>query len=115
MLIEYVSANPTGDLHIGHARNGAVGATLSNIMDFAGYDVTREYYINDAGNQINNLARSIEARYFEALGQGLNMPEDGYNGKDIKVIGEELAEAHPEYKDLDETARISKFRDLYTA
>ena len=112
VLIEYVSANPTGDLHIGHARNGAVGATLSNIMDFAGYDVTREYYINDAGNQINNLARSIEARYFEALGQGLNMPEDGYNGKDIKVIGEELAEAHPEYKDLDETARISKFRDL---
>ena len=112
VLIEYVSANPTGDLHIGHARNGAVGATLSNIMDFAGYDVTREYYINDAGNQINNLARPIEARYFEALGQGLNMPEDGYNGKDIKVIGEELAEAHPEYKDLDETARISKFRDL---
>ncbi|QQD84742.1 arginine--tRNA ligase [Jeotgalicoccus sp. ATCC 8456] len=112
VLIEYVSANPTGDLHIGHARNGAVGATLSNIMDFAGYDVTREYYINDAGNQINNLARSIEARYFEALGQGLNMPEDGYNGKDIKVIGEKLAEAHPEYKDLDETARISKFRDL---
>lgn len=112
VLIEYVSANPTGDLHIGHARNGAVGATLSNIMDFVGYDVTREYYINDAGNQINNLARSIEARYFEALGQGLNMPEDGYNGKDIKVIGEELAEAHPEYKDLDETARISKFRDL---
>lgn len=112
VLIEYVSANPTGDLHIGHARNGAVGATLSNIMDFAGYDVTREYYINDAGNQINNLARSIEARYFEALGQDLNMPEDGYNGKDIKVIGEELAEAHPEYKALDESERISKFRDL---
>lgn len=112
VLIEFVSANPTGDLHIGHARNASVGATLSNIMDFAGYDVTREYYINDAGNQINNLAKSIEARYFEALGDGLNMPEDGYNGKDIKVIGEKLASEHPEYKDLEEAERISKFRDL---
>src|SRR5699024_10261905 len=112
ILIEFVSANPTGDLHIGHARNASVGATLSNIMDFAGYDVTREYYINDAGNQINNLAKSIEARYFEALGDGLNMPEDGYNGKDIKVIGEKLASEHPEYKNLEEAERISKFRDL---
>ena len=112
VLIEFVSANPTGDLHIGHARNASVGATLSNIMDFAGYDVTREYYINDAGNQINNLAKSIEARYFEALGEALNMPEDGYNGKDIKVIGEKLASEHPEYKDLEEAERISKFRDL---
>ena len=112
VLIEFVSANPTGDLHIGHARNASVGATLSNIMDFAGYDVTREYYINDAGNQINNLAKSIEARYFEALGEELNMPEDGYNGKDIKVIGEKLASEHPEYKTLEEAERISKFRDL---
>ncbi|CEA02908.1 Arginine--tRNA ligase [Jeotgalicoccus saudimassiliensis] len=112
VLIEFVSANPTGDLHIGHARNASVGATLANIMDFAGYDVTREYYINDAGNQINNLAKSIEARYFEALGEELNMPEDGYNGKDIKVIGEKLASEHPEYKDLEEAERISKFRDL---
>ena len=112
VLVEFVSANPTGDLHIGHARNAAVGATLSNILDFAGYDVTREYYINDAGNQINNLALSIEARYFEALGQDLNMPEDGYNGKDIKVIGESLAKEHPEYKDLDQKERIAEFRNL---
>ncbi|WP_035785188.1 MULTISPECIES: arginine--tRNA ligase [Jeotgalicoccus] len=112
VLIEFVSANPTGDLHIGHARNASVGATLSNILDFAGYDVTREYYINDAGNQINNLAKSIEARYFEALGEALKMPEDGYNGKDIKVIGEKLASEHPEYKDLEQAERISKFRDL---
>lgn len=112
VLIEFVSANPTGDLHIGHARNASVGATLSNILDFAGYDVTREYYINDAGNQINNLAKSIEARYFEALGEALKMPEDGYNGKDIKVIGEKLALEHPEYKDLEQAERISKFRDL---
>ena len=112
VLVEFVSANPTGDLHIGHARNAAVGATLSNILDFAGYDVTREYYINDAGNQINNLALSIEARYFEALGQDLNMPEDGYNGKDIKIIGESLAKEHPEYKDLDQKERIAEFRNL---
>ena len=112
VLVEFVSANPTGDLHIGHARNAAVGATLSNILDFAGYDVTREYYINDAGNQINNLALSIEARYFEALGQDLNMPEDGYNCKDIKVIGESLAKEHPEYKDLDQKERIAEFRNL---
>ena len=112
VLVEFVSANPTGDLHIGHARNAAVGATLSNILDFAGYDVTREYYINDAGNQINNLALSIEARYFDALGQDLNMPEDGYNGKDIKVIGESLAKEHPEYKDLDQKERIAEFRNL---
>lgn len=68
ILLEYVSANPTGDLHIGHARNAAVGDSLANILIAAGYDVTREYYINDAGNQITNLARSIETRFFEALG-----------------------------------------------
>ena len=66
VLLEFVSANPTGSLHIGHARNAAVGDTLANILDFAGYSVTREYYINDAGNQIYNLALSINARYFEA-------------------------------------------------
>ena len=64
ILLEYVSANPTGDLHIGHARNASVGDSLANILIAAGYNVTREYYINDAGNQITNLARSIEARYF---------------------------------------------------
>src|SRR5690606_16344631 len=66
--VEFVSANPTGDLHLGHARGASVGDSLCNVLDFAGYDVSREYYINDAGNQINNLALSIEARYFEALG-----------------------------------------------
>src|SRR5699024_1113264 len=76
ILLEYGSANLTGDLHIGHARNAAVGDTLANILEAAGYNVTREYYINDAGNQITNLARSIEARYFEALGDdSFEMPE----------------------------------------
>lgn len=113
ILLEYVSANPTGDLHIGHARNAAVGDTLANILEAAGYNVTREYYINDAGNQITNLARSIEARYFEALGDNsFEMPEGGYHGKDIINIGKDLAEKQPEIKDLNEEERIKTFRQL---
>ncbi|MFC3419133.1 arginine--tRNA ligase [Salinicoccus hispanicus] len=112
VLIEYVSANPTGDLHIGHARNASVGDTLANVMAFAGYDVTREYYINDAGNQIENLALSIEARYLEALGQELYMPEDGYMGKDIQVIGERLAKESPELLDTSKEDRIRMFRQM---
>ncbi|MGJ5714714.1 arginine--tRNA ligase [Staphylococcus equorum] len=113
ILVEYVSANPTGDLHIGHARNAAVGDTLSNILEAAGYQVTREYYINDAGNQITNLARSIEARYFEALGDNsFEMPEGGYHGKDIINIGKDLADKQPELKDLSEDERIKTFRQL---
>lgn len=90
--IEFVSANPTGNLHLGHARGAAVGDALCNVLDFAGYEVTREYYINDAGNQVNNLARSIEARYRQALGQQAEMPEDGYHGEDIVGFGKLLAE-----------------------
>ncbi|MGM0837109.1 MAG: arginine--tRNA ligase [Bacillota bacterium] len=90
--VEFVSANPTGDLHLGHARGAAVGDSLCNVLDKAGYDVTREYYINDAGNQINNLALSVEARYFQALGQDAAMPEDGYHGKDIIGIGKAIAD-----------------------
>ncbi len=92
--VEFVSANPTGDLHLGHARGSSVGDSLCNVLDMAGYAVSREYYINDAGNQINNLAWSIEARYFEALGQPLEMPEDGYRGQDIKDIADDLVKEH---------------------
>lgn len=91
VLVEYVSANPTGDLHVGHARNGAVADSLVRIMKKSGYDITREFYVNDAGNQINNLTLSADARYRQALGQDVMMPEDGYNGKDIIVLGEVLA------------------------
>lgn len=90
--VEYVSANPTGSLHLGHARGAAVGDALCNLLEFAGYDVTREYYINDAGQQIANLAASIEARYRQALGQDAEMPEDGYYGDDIKEFAQELAD-----------------------
>lgn len=112
IIVEYVSANPTGDLHIGHARNAAVGDTLSNILSAAGYDVTREYYINDAGKQIENLAQSIEARYDQAMGVDTELPEDGYYGKDIISIGKDLAEKHPEIKDQPEEERIKTFRKL---
>jgi len=112
IIVEYVSANPTGDLHIGHARNAAVGDTLSNVLSSAGYDVTREYYINDAGKQIENLAHSIEARYNQALGLDAELPEDGYYGKDIIAIGKDLAEKHPEIKDQAEEERIKTFRKL---
>jgi arginyl-tRNA synthetase len=90
--VEFVSANPTGSLHLGHARGAAVGDALCNVLSFAGYDVTREYYINDAGNQVNNLAKSIEARYRQTLGQEMEMPEDGYHGEDIVGFAKELAE-----------------------
>nr|WP_285840892.1 arginine--tRNA ligase [Cytobacillus kochii] len=110
--VEFVSANPTGDLHLGHARGAAVGDSLSNILAKAGYDVTREYYINDAGNQINNLAYSVEARYFQALGMEKEMPQDGYHGEDIINIGKTLAKEHGnEYVDYDAQKRFDTFRE----
>ncbi|MED2977613.1 arginine--tRNA ligase [Bacillus swezeyi] len=110
--VEFVSANPTGNLHLGHARGAAVGDSLCNVLEKAGYDVSREYYINDAGNQINNLALSVEARYFEALGKEKPMPEDGYRGEDIKEIGKKLAEEFGDrFLHEDESERLSFFRE----
>ncbi|MEH7248452.1 arginine--tRNA ligase [Neobacillus niacini] len=110
--VEFVSANPTGDLHLGHARGAAVGDSLSNILAKAGYDVSREYYINDAGNQINNLAVSIEARYFQALGLDKPMPKDGYHGADIIGIGKSLAEEFGDkYVNVDGQERFEFFRE----
>ncbi|MGN7385642.1 arginine--tRNA ligase [Sporosarcina sp. SAFN-015] len=109
--VEFVSANPTGDLHLGHARGASIGDSLCNILDFAGFDVSREYYINDAGNQVNNLALSVEARYFQALGLEKEMPEDGYHGQDIIDIGEKLAEEFGDkYVNVGEKERQEFFR-----
>ncbi|MCF6094097.1 arginine--tRNA ligase [Microaerobacter geothermalis] len=109
--VEFVSANPTGSLHLGHARGAAVGSTLCNVLDMAGYDVTREYYINDAGNQVHNLAKSLEARYFQALGQDFPMPEDGYFGQDIVEMGEELAKTYGDtYANGSDEERYTFFR-----
>jgi arginyl-tRNA synthetase len=109
--VEFVSANPTGDLHLGHARGAAVGDSLCNVLAKAGYDVSREYYINDAGNQINNLALSVEARYFQALGMEKDMPADGYHGEDIIGIGKRLAEEYGDkFVNTDEKERFDFFR-----
>ncbi|PID02380.1 MULTISPECIES: arginine--tRNA ligase [unclassified Sporosarcina] len=110
--VEFVSANPTGDLHLGHARGASLGDSLCNILDKAGYDVAREYYINDAGNQINNLALSIDVRYFEALGLEKEMPEDGYRGADIIAIAKGLVEQYGDkYVHVPEEERLAFFRE----
>ncbi|MCY7773073.1 arginine--tRNA ligase [Bacillus licheniformis] len=110
--VEFVSANPTGNLHLGHARGAAVGDSLCNVLEKAGYEVSREYYINDAGNQINNLALSVEARYFQALGKDKPMPEDGYHGEDIKEIGQKLADEFGDrFVHEEESERLAFFRE----
>ena len=90
--IEFVSVNPTGSLHIGHARGAAAGDSMCRILQKAGYDVTKEYYVNDAGNQIHNLALSLEVRYKELFDLDVTMPEDGYNGPEIIALAKELKE-----------------------
>ena len=111
--VEFVSANPTGDLHLGHAKGAAVGDSICRILDAAGYDVTREYYINDAGNQINNLAASLFARYKQAFGIECELPKDGYHGKDIIGIAAKVKEEYGDEflnKDYEEVRQT--FRDI---
>lgn len=85
ILVEFVSANPTGPMHIGNARGGAIGDCLASVLDAAGYYVQREFYVNDAGNQIEKFATSLEVRYLNLCGQNIEMPEDAYHGEDITV------------------------------
>jgi len=92
VMVEFVSANPTGPLHVGHGRNAAYGDSLAKIMKAAGFDVHTEYYVNDAGNQMNNLGKSIYARYMEIAGKDFEFPEDGYHGEYIRDIAKELYE-----------------------
>lgn len=106
--LEYVSANPTGSLHLGHARGAAWGDSCARIMKKAGYDVTREYYVNDAGNQITNLALSLNARYRQAHGIDTEIGQDGYLGEDVKQKAEQLAKDYPE-KYLEPTEENLKF------
>lgn len=91
--IEFVSANPTGPLHIGHGRGAAVGDSVARILKFTGWDVQREYYVNDSGLQITNLGKSAQARYFELLGRELPFPENGYKGAYIYDIAREIIDA----------------------
>ena len=94
ILVEYVSANPTGTLHIGHARGGAYGDSLSRILTKAGYRVHKEFYVNDGGQQIINLAKSIYARYQELLGHPVAIPEDGYHGQEIIEAARDIQQEH---------------------
>lgn len=89
--VEFVSANPTGDLHLGHARGAAIGDVICRLYKKAGFDVTREYYVNDAGNQINNLALSLRARYHHACGEtDYPFPENGYHGGDLITLAQNI-------------------------
>ncbi|WP_298464526.1 arginine--tRNA ligase [uncultured Erythrobacter sp.] len=110
--VEYVSANPTGPMHMGHCRGAVVGDALSNLLEYAGHDVTREYYINDAGGQVDTLARSAHLRYREALGEDIGeIPEGYYPGDYLKPIGEYLAkELGDKHKDTPEEEWLPYFR-----
>ncbi|WP_412031757.1 arginine--tRNA ligase [Metamycoplasma buccale] len=108
--IEFVSANPTGYLHIGHARNAAIGATLCNVMEKAGYYVVREYLVNDYGNQMNNLAASIFSRYQQIFDKNFPMPEDSYKGGDIIDFASAFYKKYDDkYKNVEYTDDIRKF------
>jgi len=92
--LEFVSVNPTGDLHIGHARGAVYGDVIGNLLEKTGYELTREYYINDAGSQITKLGASVQARLNELRGEELVMPEGGYHASDIIDIAQELLDNH---------------------
>jgi arginyl-tRNA synthetase len=92
--IEYVSANPTGELHLGHGRNACIGDVVANLYHWSGYDVTREYYFNNAGNQMTLLGLSVHARYCQIFDSSYPFPENGYKGEYISDIAQQLSEAH---------------------
>ncbi|MBR4869112.1 MAG: arginine--tRNA ligase [Clostridia bacterium] len=92
--VEFVSANPTGPMHIGNARGGALGDSLASVLDAAGYEVCREFYINDAGNQINKFGLSLETRYLQLFDDSIEMPEDAYHGQDITDHAKAFAQLH---------------------
>lgn len=109
--IEYVSANPTGPMHMGHCRGAVVGDALSSLLEFVGHKVIREYYVNDAGGQVDVLARSAHLRYREALGETIEIPEGLYPGDYLKPIGEKLAAEHgARFVDAPESEWLAMFR-----
>ena len=110
--VEYVSANPTGPLHVGHGRGAAYGSALVNLLRTAGYNVQSEYYINDAGNQMNNLAASVNARYLELFGKKAEIPENGYHGADIIDTARAIIEQDGDkYLQMDEKERLEIFKN----
>ncbi len=113
--VEYVSANPTGPLHVGHTRGAVFGDALASLLDFAGYDVTREYVINDGGSQIDTLARSSYLRYLEANGRTVDFPDGVYPGDYLIPVGQALFEAHGDkFVDAPEADWMELFRNFAT-
>lgn len=94
VLVEFVSANPTGPMHIGNARGGAIGDCLASVLDWAGYSVNREFYVNDAGNQIEKFATSLEVRYLQIYKNDIEVPEDAYHGADIIAHAKDFADEY---------------------
>lgn len=110
--VEFVSANPTGPLHVGHGRGAAYGSSLVNLLRMAGYKVEAEYYINDAGKQMDNLAASVNARYLELFGRKAEIPENGYHGQDIIDTAKAIAAQDGDrYLQVSEAERLAIFKD----
>jgi arginyl-tRNA synthetase len=110
--VEFVSANPTGPLHIGHARNAALGDAVANLMDAGGWSVQREFYFNDAGGQMDRFGASVEARYLQALGRDAEVPEDGYHGDYITDLAREVVDRFGDtLAGLPPAERLARIRD----
>ena len=112
-MVEFVSVNPTGPVHVGHTRGAVLGSTLANILAAAGYDVTREYYVNDAGNQMQLFYRSVLAAYKITLGQAAEMPDKGYEGEYIFDLAKEIAESEgTKFLDRNEEQSLTEIGDI---
>ncbi len=113
MMVEFVSVNPTGPVHVGHTRGAVLGSALANVLEAAGYDVTREYYVNDAGNQMQLFYKSVLAAYKKTLGHEAEMPENGYEGEYIFDLAKEIANAEgTRFLDQDEEQALKEIGDI---
>ena len=113
VMVEFVSVNPTGPVHVGHTRGAVLGSVLANILAAAGYDVTREYYINDAGSQMDAFYRSVFTRYKQALGQTAEMPANGYAGQYINDLAQEILDAQgPYFAELEEGQALQEIGEV---
>ena len=113
MMVEFVSVNPTGPVHVGHTRGAVLGSALSNVLEAAGFDVTREYYVNDAGNQMQLFYRSVLSAYKQTLGQEAEIPENGYKGEYIFDLAKEIAESEgSRFLDQDEEQALKEIGDI---
>ncbi len=112
-MVEFVSVNPTGPVHVGHTRGAVLGSALANVLEAAGFDVTREYYVNDAGNQMQLFYRSVLSAYKQSLGQEAEMPENGYKGEYIFDLAKEIAESEgSRFLDQDEEQALKEIGDI---